>query len=338
MATGTEMPPTPPKETTKAPQALIYDTRVFDASGSEVKFDVLVVDKAEKWITAEEIKSTHDLVLPGGKVVKIPTRCLSWGEYEDIENRYQIPPVPASDPGSNIVNIELNKARQKQIDEVVQKRRVEIFELSTGKSIPGKDISEKAAWLDNLGTGNADSLFNYITEICCGMSDDIPEALRLYNEHSNSKSFSEATELQSFEDLISAANINTSFRIQRPTEKNITEFVFKHISDGKKKEIEDAVPDPVPPSKPGKNPATGKPDASFPIYNWQDPTYQEALTGAGKVRTQMWMDAIFPFPIPGASVQERYQWIRKRPFGDVYKIRRFINEEIINYTGRLNFF
>lgn len=338
-ATDETKKPEEPAKNEATPQALIYDRRIYKVNDIPTPFEFLVIDKPEKWETAKEITSVFDLPLPGGKTIKIPLRSLSWGEWEDIETEF--PPYTAEaelDSGSNLVSIERQKLIQRERDIVTTKRRVKVFEVSTGKPVPGETIHDKCEWLGKLGTGNADALFNHIMDHCSGLYDEPPSSLMSFKRASREETQDEVPTFSDFTDLVSAANMNIFFRSQRPTQTCILEFPVKHVSDALKKEIEDQTPDPIPPSKPGKNPVTGKPDASYPIYSYTDSRYLLSCRNVMRLRTSLWMEALLSFTIPGETSSERYEWLRARPLGDIFLLKQFIQNEILSYQGRVDFF
>jgi hypothetical protein len=144
--------------------------------------------------------------------------------------------------------------------------------------------------------------------------------------------------MNSFSDLLSVAQSGSTFRMSRPGEDYIIEIPLKQLSEKVKSQIDEQTPDPIPPSKPGKNPASGKVDAAYPEYAWNDPGYKRKKRANDRKKDILRLEAILPFSIPGTTIEEKYSWIGDRLLGDVLKLRNFVDGEVVNYRKRFNFF
>lgn len=321
-------------------QAQVYDTRKIIANGITQSFYFLVIDKPEKWERADSFHHVCTLRPPGSSIVlEIPVRGLSYMEWEEIEMAHPMPEF------NNEVEQLVSKERQAEMErlksDVVAKRRVKVFEVSTGKVIPGKDLEEKTEWLKRLGTGNADALFAEILDKHSNTANGKgPSSLDNYQQafETSDTPLLTVSKFESFLDLMSLNTAQMFFRMQRQFDNFIIEFPLKHLSDSKREEIDNQVKEPIPDSKPGKNPMTGKPDQNYPIYAWNDPRYRESMRLYIRARTTMLFEAILPFTIPGDSRDDRYKWIGSHLMGDVVRMKDFIEEDVLNYRSRFNFF
>ena len=334
-----------PQEQTAEPQENIlprievYDTREIEADGQKTQFNFLVIDKPEKWAPASESITTFKFQQAGSsRAVNIPLRGISWMEWEEIEMKFPLP-EPEEDTNPNqITNKDKDKEFNRLTDLATNKRRASLFELSTGKSLPGETIDEKVASLKKMVAGSAASLFAFIMDESSNLREFDGTLLRMYKDGIKNNSKITEVEFTGFSDFFATASIGSFFQMQRPSDEFIVEFPLKNISDEEKQKIEESVTDPVPQSRPGKNPITGKPDPNFPIFATQEPRYREAMRAAARQRLVMKLEAVLPFKIPGANFEERYKWVGARLLGDVFKLSEFITKEVMNYGGRISFF
>lgn len=301
---------------------------VFDDRDTETKqYKVLVIDKPEKWDDADSFHFNCEIPFPGQhKKLLVPITGISYNDYESIENRYRIPERPdAGSPEMSMEKYEKDKAF------ILVNRKVEIFELCTGNKIPGNSQDEKLKWLNSLTSGDADMLFEKLVNEYFNL-----ESGSLTREYEQDQKV-EVVEFKSFEDWSNLSNTGSFFRMHRQQEDYICEFPLNKLSEERKKEIEDACKEPFPPSKPGKNPVTGRIDPAFPDYNYKDSRYLAALKVNNQKRTVMIFDELLQFKIPGGSTEEKYRWIGKKLVGDVVQLRSYIEGNVMDYRARLNF-
>jgi hypothetical protein len=326
---ATAAPEAPATPAVVEPKPLKLEKRTFKVNDSEVSFDFLRIEKPEDWKPASEFKTSIRLTMGSGRAVKLAVRALSYQEWVDIEYRNPMPELT----GDMKPDDEDYLAKQAVAK---SNRQIAVFELSTGKPVPGNSIAEKSEWLMQLGTSESKALYEQILEHCSGVNEGdqvlTMTAISGMEEHMN------VMEASSLEDLLTASQAGTTFRFQRPFEKYICEFALKQFTEKRKQEIDAACKDPMPPSKPGKDPTTGLPSSSAtPIYNWNDIRYLEALSSINKVRVVMRCESILPFAIPGADLNEKYKWIGQRLLGDVIKLQSYVENELLSYRRRLLF-
>jgi hypothetical protein len=314
------------------------ETRSVQFEEMERKFEFLVIDKAEKWEEAEVFQSPCQIRIPGtNQLVQLQLRGLSYQQWDQIERKFPRPrPVDLSKPNQSAQNREELQATFEQREHQMKlNRRCEIFELALGKPIPGGSKEEKIAWLNQMGSGDMEALFDRIADHQSNMSDG--PVLALYLQQAIEKSM-EVVEVDSLETWSTLSAAGTFFRMQRPFEDYIIEFPLKQLTEETKRNIATATKDPVPPSKPGRNPVTRQPDPSIPEYNFDDPAYLRAMHSTAQKRLLLHLEAVLPFEIPGLRQEDRFEWIGKRLLGDVVRLRNFIEDELIEYRNRLNFF
>lgn len=314
-------------------QMFPLETRTVQIEGQDREFDFLVVDKPEKWEEATTFRQSLKLGFPGTpRILKIPVRGLSYSEWLDIETKYTMP-IQSAMQDMNEVQKQEYQDKQKSVENY---RSIAVFEKATGKEIPGGSLEEKVAWLSHLGSGDSEIVFSRILEHFSNMQEGT--LLTDYLDAIRSKDNQEVFEFNDFDDWIKASEIGYRFQMQRPFESYFVEIQLKKLDDQTKKEIGDQTKDPLPPSKPGKNPTTGMPDPAFPIYNWDDSRYRNQVKANSQRRLILLLNAVMPFEIPGKDEAAQLEWVGKRLLGDVVRLRSFLEENVINYRGRVNFF
>jgi len=310
------------------------ETRVLQAADGEHEFEFLVIDKPEKWEPAKNFQFQHEIRVKGtSRVLSLPLRGISYREWNDIENQHPIPEWNQATPEPPNGDPEFRERKEK----AVGSRQVVLLETVTGFKVPGEKIEEKVHWLDRLGSGEADSLFYQILEHNSNMADG--SSVDNYRHLISTEKVNLKTHVISgFDDLLSASLSGGVFNMQRPFENYLIEFPLRQFPQSKKKEIEDQCRDPLPPQKPGKNPTTGQVDPMFPVYNWEDPRFQEAQRNTNRRRMILTLDAILPFEIPGDSIDAKYEWLGARLLGDVHRLWKNIQQEVVSYRNRFDFF
>lgn len=317
------------------PKQFLLETRtltrpdILDSGKQESRdFDILVIDKPEKWEPASAFATTFRLNMLGTNTgIEIPLRGISYGEYEDMETSFEFPQRPDNQ------NPEIQDRYQTEFQKVLTKRHVRIFETATGQSIPGEKLDDKCEWLKQLGVGESNAIYDYIS--------DVASALEVGSLKSDYDSMTptgcNALKFTNFNDLLSASRIGSRFIFHRPFEKFLIEFPLKQISEKTKQQIDEECKDPIPPGRPGQNPATGKLEADF-IRNEKDPGYIRSMRAMARKRTVMRLNAILQFEIPGDSIEEKYKWISQRLVGDIFHLQLFMERELFSYRSRLDFF
>lgn len=338
------------EQVTEAPEEQKIDTTIFDTrevstdidgtSSSVTKFDFLVIDKAEKWKPAKDTRYNYKLKIPGqSRIVIIPVRGISWGEWEEIEMRHPMPEQDQDSDAAFNATIKNNKEKEfsLKLEEATYRRYAALFELSTGNNLPGDTIEEKVSSVRKMLAGTPSSFFSFIMDDCSNLRELDGPLIRSYKQSIDNGSLKEV-QFTGFQDFFTSGSIGSFLQMQRPLEDFIVEIPLKSISDEDKRKIDDAVQDPVPPSRPGKNPITGKIDPNTPVYSYNEPRYKEALRAANRVRLMLKMEAALPFKIPGSNHEEKFKWIAERLLGDVYKLNDYITNNVMGYGARMNFF
>ena len=310
---------------TPVPQNDPIEIRSFAVGETTRDFSFLRINRPVDWKAATDFTMPIRLSMGVGLFVELQGRAISYAEWADIEHRNPMPDASVKE--------EDEPARRAVVR---RNRQIAVLELSTGKPIPGKNVEEKSKWLGQLGTSEVEALYSRILDHCSG----VDEGMDLMTYTAVSGSFANATVIKAdtLEALLEVSQSGTTLRFQRPFESHICEIALKQFTEEAKQQIEAATKDPMPPGKPGKNPATGLPDPSAPLeYNWNDIRYLESLNNINRVRIVMRCEAILPFTIPGKDLGEKYQWVGARPLGDILKLTRYIDSELLDYRRRLSF-
>ena len=313
----------------------LYDRRKVETKHTTNDYDFLVIDAHEKWKDAKDFSGRYELDF-GGKVLNIPLKGISYLAWEQQEEMYPYPEKPVDKDG--------DKPSKQQLDEyaalvenIRQQRKVFMFQDVVGKSIPGQSMDEKVAWLSNRGYDTVEAFYAYIELHMTGLSDG--DLLQAYNMESAQENHRPPSiDLTSFEDWDTADKTHATFRMSRKFDDHIVEFNLRRVPHETKEKIDRETQVPDPPQKPGRNPITKKFDPAFFTQDTKDHRWLQACAAMRHKKTVMVLDATLPFDIPGNDFKEKYAWISKKLMGDVYKLERFVFEELLGYRRQLDFF
>lgn len=310
---------------------LPIEERVLRIQDQEFRFPFLVIDQAEKWVEASQIRGVYKMPIVGTSTsLAFPMRGPSLQQWEAIEARFVVPEW--QDDGDPPQEFTDNRKS------VVAERRVAMLECCLDKSIPGNNAQEKIAFLNERCPGELEALFQYIENSLCNWAE-APDSqlLNEYNRVAQKAMTNKVVEFASFDDWKKANETQYVFRMQRPTDDYIVEVPINGLSRAQKEEIQERTKESIPPMVPiiveGKFDRSGR---TRP--NYQDPSWLKRTRTLMQTRTVMYFDACLPFSIPGGNIQERYDWISKRLVGDITKIQGFIEGEILSFGSRYNFF
>jgi hypothetical protein len=307
-----------------------FTYRTLNVGGTEKRFKFLVVDSAKKWHEANSLSSVFELKQPGSdQGIKIPFSGISMKQWEEVEVKYPIPEWTSEEEKKTQSFMDREKL-------ATDNKMIALFEISSGKEIPGSNMEEKRSFVELRSPGDSDALFLYVTEVMCNLtSGRIMDDWNLYS--SLSETTLEVTELSGWDDWKPASETKHFFRFQRPFQDYIVEIPMTSISSADKAMIESTCSTPEPPNGPKKFP-NGKFDMSGMEPNYNDPSWQQAARSVAQKRAVKLFEACLPFEIPGDTDKDKYNWIALRMPGDVSNTRRFIEEEVAGYKSRYDFF
>lgn len=319
-------------------ESLKFTKRTFRTETEAAEFDVLVVDRHDLWVAARDLSTTYNMPIVGSqKTRSFPLQGVSLRDWEHIEAIHTIPELKEdeSDPEANS-KIRIEHERKKAA--AILRKQCAVFEKSTGKSIPGDTIDEKVNFLSQRNPGEIEALWNYIYLSMCSMTDG--GLMQSYNTLAakSERDNSEILSFGSFEDWTTACETQYIFRMQRPFEKYIIEFPLRAISEEQKQAIEAETREPEAPRVPKRDPRTKRFDPTQLVPNLQDPAWLQSMRAINQKRTAMFFSACLTFNIPGDNWQDKYAWISEKLVGDVIRVKRFIEHEIVNIGSRYDFF
>lgn len=313
----------------------LYERRKVETKNTCNDYDFLVVDSSEKWKDAKEFPGRYELNF-GGKVLNIALKGVSYLAWEQQEEMYPYPDRPIEKDGEKPTKQQLEE-HDALVENIRQQRKVFMFQDVVGKSIPGQSMDEKVTWLNNRGYDAVEAFYSYVELHMTGLSDgNTLEAYNLESSQSNHKPT--AIDLTSFEDWDTADKTHATFRISRKFDEHIIEFNLRRVPHDTKEKIDRETQVPDPPQKPGRNPLTKKFDPAFFTSDTKDHRWLQNCAAMRHKKTVMVLEATLPFEIPGNDYKEKYSWISKKLMGDVYKLERFIFEELLGYRRQLDFF
>lgn len=308
------------------------ETRKTVYDGVETEYKFLVIRSAKDWLPATDFKARTELQYPGlNKRLTITANGISFFQYDSAEAKYRLPPKP-----DNFDSLSPSEKEAKELvrNKIIWKKRFELFEISTGKSIPGNTPDEKIAYMNKLGAGEAEAFFDRLLTY----HSAIEEGTLLQRYISQLSESIEQIEMDSFDDWMKLSQVGSVFRMQRPFEDHIIEIQLKQLTEEARIEIEENTKDPIPPSKPGIHPVTKKVDAAFTAFNYEDQKYIEQKRAIEHKRIKMYFQAVLPFEIPGDTEGNKWKWISDRLIGDVIKLRNFIEGQVSDYRSKIPFF
>jgi len=296
---------------------------------------ILNVNTATAWPKASEIERIMDInTFDSGKKVRLKMRGISLSQWTAVEEKN---PILDHDEQIDSKKTELYEQLEK---EAIALKRMELFEIATGKKIPGATKQEKINWLESKPAADMDAIFIFIRLKLCnfrpefGSADE--EMLDAYERYLQGNS--EIVEPDSADDIFSALSSDFCFRFQRPGDDYITQFKMRHISSQDFREIELETKTPEAPIVPFRDALTGSLVPGKTSRNTKDPAYLAKLAAVAKLKTLRILQKCLMFEIPGTSDQERIAWIGERLIGDVLRIKRYIEEEVMGVASRYNFF
>lgn len=315
------------------------ERRTLNVEGRDVSFDFLVIDSAEKWdiasgVSGEFLMETgqHD----ASSQLRVMLSGLSLKEWEDIEAANPIPTAP-----QDAELTEDSKAKYEHDFEIaLMRKRVAVLEASTGKTIPGGTTEEKVSFLGQRNPRMTERLFAHVQDVICNLNENpIDGLLEQYEMFLlDSSKTSGVIDFNSFEDWDTAVNSQYCFRMSRSGDPYILEFPIRGISQEVRHKIETDTREPQPPRIPRRDPVTKRFDRSNLVLNYEDPSWLQRVKAIHQHRTAMYFDAALMFKVPGGNYMEKYGWISARLIGDVIRLKKYIEKEIIGLAGDLDFF
>lgn len=317
----------------------MLEERVFnEEDGGQSRFDVLVIDKPEKWLPAKEHSEKLDIKTPGTERIKrFNLNAISYHEWENIEDSNPLPELKQDEYGNdNTSDPQFLEAHNR----VHEARNILFIEASIGEKITGTTTEEKTAWLNKRSSGEFQRIVSFVKRTMGALTDGV--TLDQYNAVVMSDvSVGDTAAVKEVKSLTDWEEVDDSygcFRISRPFENYIVEFPVKAISSEVKSEIEKACTPPIPPKGPYVDPITGKIDPRRVMPNVKDPHYLQKVNQMHSKKLLMLVQAALIFEIPGNTHEEKIRWLTDRIVGDVVKLRRFIDEELLGYKQQFDSF
>ena len=325
------------ESTLDAPPPLTYQpsivTRRLFVPGlsAEQDFQFAVIDSAEAWPEASQIRSKKLLPLGPGKKLQIDSSGISWDDYVAI---LQEPPIPEWPVGNT--NKEPDEAFLALREAATLDRRVLLIERATQKKIPGATKEDKRCFLKSRTAGEVEALMQFVNSDACCWSDLSlsTEMIERYRAACNANA-----EIISLSDTMDEGSVSTeskyTFHLQRPGDSFISEF---HLSGMAREEAirirKDCHPGD-PPLMPQRN-EQGRPIGTTPNPN--DPLYQIKVRKSNKRELLLYLQSCMAFPIPGNTEEDRSAWLGKRLIGDLTLLKEFIESNILSAEGSIQSF
>lgn len=309
----------------------VYEIRRFASKKQGVpdkEFKFLVIDQISKWAAAHEIKTTFSMKLNDTQTLRFPMQGISLKDWETVEISNHIP--SEIEGASEEAKSEIEEMSRKAICA----KRIALFELATGKTIPGNTIDEKNDFLSARVAGELESLYSFVTYTLAGISRGqlVNEYLQCILNSENSA----VIEFAGFDDWKVATETRAAFRMHRSYEDFIVEFPVIGISDAARTKIDNECKDPAVPQIPKRKPGGGF-ERGQVTANYNDPSWRAASRAVNQKRITKYLTACLPFIVPGLNEREQYDWLSQRNVGDIIGLKGFIEENLLSFGDRFNF-
>lgn len=295
------------------------------------KFKIVIIDSPEKWQAAIEVGANYTMALPGGSKMQFKLCGVSLKDYEEAETSHPIQRV------NEDASEQEQAAQRAEIESAISRKQCCILEKALRKPIPGETIDAKVAYLSQRTSGEIEALYKFVQETLGNLVDGNMMQAFLISTTKKDKD-DDVVEFSDFSDWKTAAETKYTMRMHRGVQDFLIEFPLKGVSEEARREIDLQCKEPDPPKIPKRDPKTGRFDPSILVPNYEDHTWKRSLRAVNQIRTVKTFAACLPFEIPGGNDQQKYAWISERLVGDVVRLKRFIDTEIIGIGAKLDLF
>lgn len=305
------------------------ETITVKSDDKEKKLKILCIDSVEMFPKAIDYKTTFTTKI-GDKTATFQCRAISYGEWESIEMLFPDPEIDSSKVGQAGYTNEIEIKRK----EMKLMRKVLMIEKCLGMKIPSDSMNEKAEWISKrFPESQTGDLFEFLLSTGSNFPEETSEDIASL-ESSKIEEIINISDISQWEDI---CNTDIIFRMQRPEQDYIIEISVNQIPEQSKRQIEQQCIAPIPPSRPGRDPNSGKPSEAHPIYNYSDENYLKAIS-MNRVKRQVLNFESAIFKIPGDTLEEKQKWVSERILGDILLIQHFLQNKIYGTTGAVSFF
>ncbi len=287
---------------------------------TEPGIKVVKIDSAEKWttntaLTPVKIDSIHGMI-------EFNVNGLTAEQFVKIEELYSMPEVPIIEKNGLRIPDRDDSAYQEAYALATYKRYVHAIDLRC-LPVPGDSIEEKVQWAsDNL------------------CSKD--EVKQMYNQILSASGFKRPDKVASqgipkiitdIKDWSSLSRKAITLHFIR--ENEIMAFDLRPMTRIVSSQIEKSCVAPEPPMIP----VPGKPIRlkQF-VKDESNPVYLEKIGVNNWRRRVLTIEASVDWKFPGESMDEKINWLKLRPAGEVLQIYREILDTVNNFQSRSDFF
>ena len=320
----------PPAE---KPELQFEIREIHTKDGQKYSYKFLVIDSPDKWLPASSYSCDYIMQSPGSSDgLRFKFQGVSFQQLEDIEWVHEEPDLPPASDRS--------QEQEQQYRVWLMTKRANLFEVSSGKKIPGEDYYAKARFLlSKFNDADVEAMHKFIQSSAAALGDGILMQ-RYYDlalERSN-QGQNKVVEFKDMGDWEEFCKASYSFLMQRPADDYIIEFPLKNLTAEQKISIEFETKEPPAPQMPSRDPATRKFIPGKMEPDFKNPGWRAKCREIAHKRTAILIESCLMFEIPGTNISEKYNWISQRTCGDVYRLKTFIEDEVCNYHSRLKSF
>lgn len=284
---------------------------------------VVEVKKPEDWPEATAVR--HPILLPDGpQVLKFDVRALSLGEDIELQNLFEAPQPPKVKRGDVEVEDLEDDAYRDELAAIEFKKMVVVID-KTWLAIPGDSIEEKVTcaqeklWRQGL-------LQNLYYEILRLSGFSAGEQIAV--------SGSAEVIVQSVDDLAKQMQAAKVYRFAAGAKD--LHFTLNGINSLALKKIEIATDPGAPPLQDA--PRRAGRGGGIPTRNPLDPEYRAKAKRCADERNMLLLQATLGFEFPGKSADEKMEWLKLRPSGQVHSLLAFCKADVLTYRDKTDFF
>ena len=285
---------------------------------------VLSITEPERWLEASAHQYFYRMEMDHGRTLQISVKPLSMGAFEQIEMQYtQESWIHLGEPSPQF---------QERAKSAKDGKMIAIIEASTGKPIPGPDLAGKMAWLASRSATQVEALDRFVRFYACGFADRSVDPRSTFTSGESKN----PVIMDSFDQWTLASETSHFFRMDRINDDYILEFPLRGVDTETVRKIQEQYKPKDPPQIPQRD-ESGRPTKN-PVSNVNDIQWIKSVRAQTQKSTLAWLTACLPWTIPGANDQEKMQWIYKRPVGEVFRLTKFIESEVAQFSGGVDFF
>jgi hypothetical protein len=279
------------------------------------------IESHQAWPEADKVRV--DVVVPNPDCdLTFEVRALSLGEHQDLQELLPLPTAPVTVMGGFEQENRNDPKFQEEYALQEFKRMVHVID-KCWKPLPGELLSDKCSWAEEHLWRDKQVIDLYIGILkASGFAQ---------GDRENVTESPKAAVMLDPAEWAKQTQSCSYFLMKRP--KEILRIKVKGISRLKLNQIQIATRPPEAPMRPKRIPGGGRGPL---VAATDDPRYKQAVREVERKQFVLVLESALFFPLPGNAIEDKIQWMLKRPAGEVNSLVDFIRREM-NYSERVNF-